>query len=97
MTQPTEITELAAQVAAYILPEMEGVVSSGIRKGRLPEYLRTSRAVAETGLSARSLKHLRETSQISYHKQRGVILYRTRDLLAELAALRVPARTNSTT
>ena len=86
------IEQLVEPVAERVAEEVSPQIAEAVRRGRLPTYLRTSHAVTETGLSARSLKQLRETSQLSFHKQAGVILYRTHDLLRELDELRIPRK-----
>ena len=77
--------------------DIEGAVEAGVRKGNMPEYLRTADACAATGLRPRSLKHLRSTGQISFRKVGGVCLYNTVELFAEIDALNIPAKTNGTT
>lgn len=90
---PKSDPTLAELFAGWLPKLVETSVAEGIRRGKLPEYLRTSAASRETGLKARSLKHLRDTGQISFHKQGGTILYRTKDLLDELDQLQIPRKT----
>ena len=75
------------------LAQLETTIAEGVRRGMLPQFIGTARAVEETGLSPRQLKHLRETSRISWRKPRGKILYETVELFREIDYSKVPAIT----
>lgn len=72
------------------------LIEQAVRRGRMPQFIGTTRAVKETALSARQLKHLRETDQISWARPRGTIIYDSAELFEELSRLKIPAKTSET-
>ena len=91
------LASIVDDVAEQLSETIQSAVSEGVRRGRLPTYMRTKAVTEEFGLSDVQQRNLRARGRISYHRVGGSVLYCTADLLRELDELRIPHTRNSTT
>lgn len=91
------LASIVDDVAEQLSETIQSAVSEGVRRGRLPTYLRTKAVTEEFGLSDVQQRNLRARGKISYHRVGSSVLYCTADLLRELDELRIPHTRNSTT
>lgn len=80
------------RLADCVVEQMMAVLPEIIRRSRLGEYLTDKEAQAETGLSARQLRNLRDKRRIEYNRVGRAVLYRTESLLAAIDEGRIPVR-----
>ena len=97
VTYELPLADVTAEVAEHLSASIQDAVSEGVRRGRLPSYMRTKAVTEEFGLSDVQQRNLRARGKISYHRVGGSVLYCTEDLLRELDELRIPHTRNSTT
>lgn len=91
-TQPEvrTVEQIVKQVLNSATPRIEDAVARGFTLGRLPVFMRTSVATRETGLSDFQLRNLRARGKVTYRKEGNAVVYNTRELFAELDALKIP-------
>lgn len=84
------LASIVDDVAEQLSDRIQSAVSEGVRRGRLPSFMRTKAVTEEFGLSDVQQRNLRARGKISYHRVGGSVLYSVEDLLRELDELRIP-------
>lgn len=84
-TLAERVSEPTAEALLRTLPE-------AVRRSRLGSYLNNKEAQAETGLSKRQLRYLREQRRVEYRLVGRTVLYPTSSLFDLIDAGTVPTR-----
>lgn len=71
------LADLAAQVASPTAEALLAALPEAVRRARLGTYVNDAEAQAETGLTKRQLRYLREQRRIEYRLVGKTLLYPT--------------------
>ena len=86
------LVELAAEVSRPTAEALLSTMPEAVRRSRLGSFLNDREAQAETGLSKRQLRYLREQRRIEYRLVGRTVLYPTQELCELIDAGTVAAR-----
>lgn len=86
------IEALAERVSEPATAALLRTLPEAVRRSRMGSYLNDKEAQAETGLSKRQLRYLREQRRIEYRLVGRTVLYPTQELFEQIDAGTVAAR-----